>query len=132
MIPSPNRFPILVLAAGVLFSGLAPAAAAAAVLKSAAFKHHVETFNAAADEPYANAIPNAKAWDFLADNMPLFECPDEDLERTYYFRWWTYLLGFLEAVPEASEGMPDAKTHEQKFEAMVDDVKKATVLIIGY
>ena len=43
-----------------------------------------------------------------------------------------YLLGFREAVPEASEGMPDAKTHEQKFEAMVDDVKKATVLIIGY
>jgi TPR repeat protein len=44
----------------------------------------------------------------------------------------SYLLGFLEAVPEASEGMPDAKTHEQKFEAMVVDVKKATVLIIGY
>ncbi len=44
----------------------------------------------------------------------------------------SYLLGFLEAVPEASEGMPDAKTHEQRFEAMVDDVKKATVLIIGY
>jgi TPR repeat protein len=44
----------------------------------------------------------------------------------------SYLLGFLEAVPEASEGMPDAKIHEQRFEAMVDDVKKATVLIIGY
>ena len=44
----------------------------------------------------------------------------------------SYLLGFLEAVPEASAGMPDAKTHEQKFESMVDDVKKATVLILGY
>ncbi len=22
--------------------------------------------------------------------MPLFECPDEELEKTYYFRWWTY------------------------------------------
>jgi hypothetical protein len=44
----------------------------------------------------------------------------------------SYLLGFLEAVPEASAGMTDAKTHEQKFEAVVDDVKKATVLIIGY
>jgi TPR repeat protein len=44
----------------------------------------------------------------------------------------SYLLGFLEAVPEASEEMPDAKTHEQKFEAVVDDVKKATVLILGY
>jgi S1-C subfamily serine protease len=44
----------------------------------------------------------------------------------------SYLLSFLEAVPEASAGMPDAKTNEQKFEAVVDDVKKATVLIIGY
>ena len=44
----------------------------------------------------------------------------------------SYLLGFLEAVPEASAGMTDAKTHEQKFEAVVDEVKKATVLIIGY
>jgi S1-C subfamily serine protease len=44
----------------------------------------------------------------------------------------SYLLSFLESVPEASEGMPAAKTREQKFEAMVDDVKKATVLIIGY
>ena len=44
----------------------------------------------------------------------------------------SYLLSFLEAVPEANAEMPDAKTHEQKFEAVVDDVKKATVLIIGY
>jgi TPR repeat protein len=44
----------------------------------------------------------------------------------------SYLLSFLEAVPEAIAEMPDAKTHEQKFEAVVDDVKEATVLIIGY
>lgn len=44
----------------------------------------------------------------------------------------SYLLSFLEAVPEASAGMPDAKTNEQEFESVVDDVKKATVLIIGY
>jgi TPR repeat protein len=44
----------------------------------------------------------------------------------------SYLLGFLEAVPEVAGGMLDAKTGERKFEAVVDDVKKATVLIIGY
>jgi TPR repeat protein len=44
----------------------------------------------------------------------------------------SYLLSFLEAVPEASAEIPDAKTHEQKFEAVVDDVMKSTVLIIGY
>jgi len=42
------------------------------------------------------------------------------------------LLDLREAVPEASAGMPDAKTHGQKLEAVVDDVKKAPVLIIGY
>ncbi len=23
-------------------------------------------------------------------NIPLFECPDKQIEETYYFRWWTY------------------------------------------
>lgn len=44
----------------------------------------------------------------------------------------SYLLSFLEAVPEVSEKLLEAKTADQKFEAVVDDVKKATVLIIGY
>lgn len=44
----------------------------------------------------------------------------------------SYLLSFLEAVPEVGGGLIDAKTNDQKFEAVVDDVKKATVLIIGY
>ena len=44
----------------------------------------------------------------------------------------SYLLSFLEAVPEASAGMLDAKTEEKTFESVVADVKKATVLIIGY
>jgi hypothetical protein len=44
----------------------------------------------------------------------------------------SYLLSFLEATPEVGVGMLDAKTKEQKFETVVDEVKKATVLIIGY
>jgi TPR repeat protein len=44
----------------------------------------------------------------------------------------SYLLSFLEAIPEVSDGLLEAKTNDQKFEAVVDDVKKATVLIIGY
>ena len=27
---------------------------------------------------------------FLEDNIPLFDCPDKNIERTYYFRWWNY------------------------------------------
>ena len=60
-----------------------------AVLKVESFKHYVEAFNADDEELYAN-IPNAKAWEFLAANVPLLACPDKDIERTYYFRWWTY------------------------------------------
>ncbi len=35
-------------------------------------------------------MPDARAWEFLKDNIPLFTCPDPDVETTYYFRWWTY------------------------------------------
>ena len=30
------------------------------------------------------------AWDFLKENIPLFDCPDKDINEIYYFRWWTY------------------------------------------
>ena len=63
---------------------------AAPVLKAESFRHYVETFNAHDDELYKNIYPNSAAWDFLKDNIPLLNCPDEDVQRTYYFRWWTY------------------------------------------
>ena len=44
----------------------------------------------------------------------------------------SYLISFLEAVPEVGTGMLDAKTNDRKFVAVVDDVKKAAVLILGY
>ena len=50
----------------------------------------VGEFNAADDELYTNAVANCDAADFLVRNMPRFECPDRDIERTYHFRWWTY------------------------------------------
>jgi len=60
------------------------------VLKPDAFKHYVDQFNKDDEELYAQHIPNEQAWAFLKENIPLFECPDKDIERTYYFRWWTY------------------------------------------
>ena len=90
-----HPFPRIILIGATLLSwtalsAAAPAPSAAQVLTPEAFKPYVEKFNAEDDELYANAFPNAMAWDFLAANIPLFQCPDEDLERTYYFRWWTY------------------------------------------
>ena len=51
---------------------------------------YVAEFNAADEELYTNAIPNYAAAEFLAQNIPLFECPDNTITRAYYFRWWTY------------------------------------------
>ncbi len=61
-----------------------------AALKADAFKHYIDAFNDNDEEIHIQHIPNVKAWEFLKANIPLFECPDKDFERTYYFRWWTF------------------------------------------
>ncbi len=58
--------------------------------ESALLRTYVESFNAGDEELYTNTFSNAQAFDFLSKNIPLFECPDKDIERTYYFRWWTF------------------------------------------
>jgi len=52
-------------------------------------KSYVKNFNNDDEELYSN-ISNKDALNFLQNNIPLFECPDIEIERTYYFRWWTY------------------------------------------
>jgi hypothetical protein len=65
------------------------------VLNAGDYRHYVDQFNAdeaagAAGEDVVNLIPNAAAFDWIAGNCPLFNCPDPELERIYYFRWWTF------------------------------------------
>lgn len=60
------------------------------ILQTDSFKSTIDTFNDQDEELYINHIPNARAWAFLKENIPLFECPDADFQRTFYFRWWTY------------------------------------------
>jgi hypothetical protein len=60
------------------------------VLHSASFKHFVDAFNQSDTELYPQFISNGMAWDFLKNNIPLFDCPDKDISEIYYFRWWTY------------------------------------------
>jgi len=66
------------------------AAGSLPVLKPAAFAHHIESFNSFDAETITTTIPNKKSWDWLQDNIPLFECPDRDVEEIYYFRWWSF------------------------------------------
>ena len=51
---------------------------------------YVASFNATDEELYIQEYDNSEAAQFLKDNVPYFECPDKELEKTYYFRWWTY------------------------------------------
>lgn len=37
-------------------------------------------------------VKNAEAYDYLKDNIPLFDCPDPEFLKTYYFRWWTFRI----------------------------------------
>lgn len=55
-----------------------------------ALTRYVNEFNASDTENVVNHISNAAATEWLLQNVPIFECPDKDIERTYYFRWWTY------------------------------------------
>lgn len=60
------------------------------VLEPERFAHHVQRFNAMEAETVTHFIPNHAAWSWLKENIPLFECPDREVETIYYYRWWTF------------------------------------------
>jgi len=60
------------------------------VLQPASFKHFVDAFNQNDTELSPQFISDGMAWDFLKEKIPLFDCPDKDINEIYYFRWWTY------------------------------------------
>jgi hypothetical protein len=72
--------------------------ASAAVLKYSDFSHYVDYFNTMEDENILQAIPNAQANEWLEKNIPLFECPQQNFEEMYYYRWWT-LRKHLKVTP---------------------------------
>jgi hypothetical protein len=44
---------------------------------------------------------------WLENNIPLFECPDKELEEVYYFRWWI----FRKHIKETNEGFIITEFH---------------------
>ncbi len=52
-------------------------------------KNYVDRFNQEDEELYPQLVNNENAFSYLSSNIPLFECPDKEIEQTYYFRWWT-------------------------------------------
>jgi hypothetical protein len=59
------------------------------LLKSESYRHYVDYFNKMEDENIKQAIPNDNAWAWMKKNIPLFECPQQNFEEMFYFRWWT-------------------------------------------
>lgn len=59
------------------------------VLKPSSFKHYVDYFNKMEVPNIEQAISNAQSWDWMQKNIPLFECPQQNFEEIFYFRWWT-------------------------------------------
>jgi hypothetical protein len=80
----------LAAVAAIAFYGHPASAVESNILPLLQAQTYIERFNADDREVFSEAIPNAKAWEFLSANIPIFECPDEELERTYYFRWWSF------------------------------------------
>lgn len=91
-------FPALVFASWIGASGAAPEICASpgersrgpAILKFDALRDYVDSFTDTDHTHFGQAISNEAAADWMADNVPLFECPDKDMEEIYHFRWWTF------------------------------------------
>ena len=77
-----DKYVLYAMALGVLACAAVHAAEPVypnSVLNNAKLRDYVTRFNADDEELYAN-IPNEEAFDFLDRNIPLFECPDQDIE----------------------------------------------------
>ena len=75
-----SRYVLYTMALGALACAASPAAEPSGpniVLNSSKLRNYVARFNADDEQLYAN-IPNAEAFSFLEQNIPLFECPDPD------------------------------------------------------
>jgi hypothetical protein len=59
------------------------------VLQHKNYKHYVDYFNAMETENIKQAIPNDSAWFWMQKNIPLFDCPQQNFEEIFYYRWWT-------------------------------------------
>lgn len=60
-----------------------------AILKVDDYKHYATYFNEMEDENTKKVIPNDSSWTWMKANIPLFSCPQKNVEEIYYYRWWS-------------------------------------------
>lgn len=54
------------------------------------WRQYIQRFNSNDEELTIQAVPNEKAEEWLAEEVPYFECPDRLIEEIYYYRWWVF------------------------------------------
>jgi hypothetical protein len=72
-----------------------------AILTTDALRAYVEDFNRTDHTHFGQHISNEAAADWMVANVPLLDCPDEEIEEIYYFRWWT----FRKHIKETPDGL---------------------------
>ncbi|QTN34408.1 hypothetical protein HZ994_14495 [Akkermansiaceae bacterium] len=77
-------------AAAMFLAAAAMASAGPAVLTTDALRAYAENFNRTDASHGGQHIPNAEAADWMAANVPPFDCPDKEITEIYHFRWWTF------------------------------------------
>lgn len=87
---------LFICACAVFLANVSPGSAAGlpamkrkTVLNADNFKHYADFFNRMEDENIRKAIPNEDSWAWMKANIPLFECPADNFEEIYYYRWWS-------------------------------------------
>ena len=62
----------------------------AALLNYDDFAHYADEFNRMEDENIVSDIPNSEASEWMQQEIPLFDCPQENFRQMYYYRWWSF------------------------------------------
>jgi Mannosylglycerate hydrolase MGH1-like glycoside hydrolase domain/Glycosyl hydrolase family 65, C-terminal domain len=60
------------------------------ILDADDYRHYAEAFNRDDREDVDGYIDDAHAWDWMKEQIPLFACPDREMETIYYYRWWAW------------------------------------------
>ncbi len=79
------------------------------MLKFGDYAHYFESFNKNDNELFKQYISNDSVLPFLEKNIPLLDIPDSIIQKTYYFRWWTFRK-HIKQIPNGfviTEFLPD-------------------------
>lgn len=75
------------------------------------WKSYIKKFNVNDEELMKQAVPNQDVEEWIANEVPKFECSNSLIEETYYFRWWVFRK-HIKNIPNGriiTEFLPDVE-----------------------